>query len=215
VAGQPLTEVGEFDVWLIVSTWLARMHGRVASGRISAGATTVPLVHYDRAHWRRWLSRAERHVQESEQSLSRRTRFAGIVSRYDAVIEETAALPAGFVHGEFFASNVLVQGGGSVRVRPLDWELAGIGPVLIDLAALTAGRWSDAARTELAMAYHAALDRNCETWLPREIFVRAFDCCRLQIAVRQLGWAARWTPPSLHTQDWLGDAIDAAERIGF
>jgi len=51
--------------------------------------------------------------------------------------------------------------------------------------------------------------------LPREAFLRALDCCRLQIAIRHLGWAAQWTPPSPHTQDWLGDAFHAAERIGL
>jgi hypothetical protein len=85
----------------------------------------------------------------------------------------------------------------------------------MDLAALASGRWNDAARTELAMSYHAALDRDGKMWLPREAFLRALDCCRLQIAIRHLGWAAQWTPPSPHTQDWLGDALHAAERIGL
>jgi len=217
VSGQPLTEIGDFDVWRNASRWLARMHSGVASETAMAhAATTVPLVRYDRAHWRRWMARAERYVRGGPEPLSRRTRFALLASQYEAVIEETAALPAGFVHGELFASNVLVQhAGAGVRVCPLDWELAGIGPVLIDLAALTAGRWSDAEQAELATSYHAALDPDSEIWLPREAFVRALDCCRLQIAVRHLGWATRWTPPSPHTQDWLGHALHAAERIGL
>jgi aminoglycoside phosphotransferase (APT) family kinase protein len=217
VSGRPLTEIGEFEVWRNASAWLARMHSRVASEPAMAhAATAVPLLRYDRAHWRRWRARAERHVQGGAEPLSRRTRFAQLASRYEAVVEQTTALPAGFVHGEFFASNVLVQHAGTdVRVCPLDWELAGIGPVLIDLAALTAGRWSDTEQTALAMSYHAALDPDSELWLPREAFVRALDCCRLLIAVRQLGWAAQWTPPSLHTQDWLGHALHAAERIGL
>jgi hypothetical protein len=217
VRGRPLTEVGEFDAWRNACRWLARMHSRLACEPAMAGiAATVPLVRYDRTHWRRWIARADRYVRGGAEPLWRRRRFARLVSRYDAVIDAMAGLPARFVHGEFFASNVLVQHAGSdVRVCPLDWELAGIGPVLIDLAALTAGRWSEAARTDLAMSYHEALDPGGNTWLPRDAFVRALDCCRLQIAVRQLGWAAQWTPPSPHTQDWLGDALHSAESIGL
>ena len=218
VSGPPLTEVGDFDVWRQASGWLARMHSRLASEpAMATAATRVPLVRYNEAHWRRWMVRAERYGRGSAaESRSRRMRLAWLASRHDAAVAEMSALPAGFVHGECFASNVLVQGAGrSIRVRPLDWELAGIGPLLMDLAALTAGRWNDAARTELAMSYHAALDRDGPLWLPREAFLRALDCCRLQIAIRQLGWATQWTPPSTHTQDWLGDALHAAERVGL
>jgi aminoglycoside phosphotransferase (APT) family kinase protein len=149
VAGQPLTEVGDFDVWRQASGWLAQMHSRLASApAVARAAETVPLVQYDGAHWRRWMARASHHVHcAGTEPRSRRRRFASLASRYEAVVEAIAALSAGFVHGEFFASNVLAQTGASgVRVRPLDWEPAGIGPVLIDLAALNAGRWSDDAR---------------------------------------------------------------------
>ena len=218
VSAPPLTEVGDFDVWRQASDWLARMHSRFASEPAMArAATRVPLVRYNGAHWRRWMVRAERHVGDSgAESRSRRVRLAWLASRQEAAVEEMSALPVGFVHGDFFASNVLVQGAArNIRVRPLDWELAGIGPVVMDLAALTSGRWSDTERTELAMSYHAALDPDGKVWLPRESLLRALDCCRLQIAIRHLGWAAQWTPPSPHTQDWLGDALHAAERIGL
>jgi aminoglycoside phosphotransferase (APT) family kinase protein len=217
VYGRPLTEVGDFDVWRAAGGWLARMHGRLAcEPAMARAAAAVPLVRYDRAHWWLWMERAQRHVRcGGAEPRSRRLRFSWLASGYEAVIEEIAALPAGFVHGEFFASNVLVQtAGDSVRVRPVDWELAGIGPLVMDLAALTAG-WNDDARTELANSYYTALDETSETWLPREAFLRALDCCRLQIAVQQLGWAAEWSPPATHAQDWLGDALHAADRIGL
>jgi Ser/Thr protein kinase RdoA (MazF antagonist) len=217
VDGRPLTEVGDFDVWRAAGGWLARMHCRLASEpAVTRAAAAVPLVWYGGAHWWLWMERAQRHVcRGGAEPRSRRMRFSWLASRYEAVIEEIAALPAGFVHGEFFASNVLAQtAGASVRVRPVDWELAGIGPFVMDLAALTAG-WNDDARTELAKSYYTALDETSETWLPREAFLRALDCCRLQIAVQQLGWAAEWTPPMTHTQDWLGDALHAAERIAL
>jgi thiamine kinase-like enzyme len=51
--------------------------------------------------------------------------------------------------GEYYASNIVVAG---QRVCPVDWELAGAGPGLLDLAALTTG-WSYADRAAIAAAY--------------------------------------------------------------
>jgi aminoglycoside/choline kinase family phosphotransferase len=148
--------------------------------------------------------------------LERRRRFASLASRYEAVVDEIAAQPKGFVHGEFFAPNVLVElENGTARVRPVDWELAGIGPLFIDLAALTAGAWTEEQRSELAASYQAALDPRGDIWLPHEAFMRALDCCRVQLAVQRIGWAERWTPPAAHAQDWLGEALHAAERLGI
>lgn len=217
VNGSPLTEIGDFEVWRQVSGWLARMHCRVARESLARAAAAVPLVRYDRAHCRLWIDRARAHlVHDTLDDRSRRIRFAWLASRYEAVVEEIAALPTGFVHGEFFASNVLVEtAGGNLRVRPLDWERAGIGPALLDLAALTAGTWTDDERTELAVRYHAELDPASERWLPRDVFTRGLDCCRMGIAMQHIGWAKRWTPPATHAQDWFGEALHAAERIGL
>ena len=218
VRGSPLTEVGDFSVWRQVSAWLARMHGRVArETALGRGTAAVPLVQYDRSRYRLWIDRARQYLlNDASESRSRRVRFAWLASRYEAVVEAIAALPTGFVHGEFFASNVLVEtSAGKLRVRPIDWELAGIGPVLIDLAALTAGNWTDDERTELAMSYHAAIDPQSDAWLRPETLLRGLDWCRVQLAVQQLGWAKQWTPPATHAHDWLGDALRAAERIGL
>ena len=138
------------------------------------------------------------------------------MSQYEGVLDDMAALPAGFVHGEFFASNVLVEiAAGQVRVRPIDWEVAGMGPMLMDLAALTAGRWTEGERADLASGYHAAFNEAGGTSPSHDGFMRALDCCRLQLAVQRLGWAREWTPPATHAQDWLGEALQAADRLGL
>jgi aminoglycoside phosphotransferase (APT) family kinase protein len=218
VCGVPLTEVGDFGVWQQACRWLASMHHRMAGDPGAADAiATVPLVQYDRAHAQLWMSRAQEHVQaDVAQPRTRRERFASLAPKYDAVLDEIAAEPAGFMHGEFFASNVLVETvSGQGRIRPIDWEVAGVGPVLMDLAALTAGRWTQDERTQLASAYRTAAAGLTHAPPPPDDFMRALDCCRLQLAVERLGWARRWTPPVTHSQDWLGDAMHAADRLGL
>jgi aminoglycoside phosphotransferase (APT) family kinase protein len=214
VRGVPLTEVGDFGVWRQVSSWLASMHRRFAGDPgLSGAVTAVPLVLYHRAHSRVWIDRAQRNLDvESAQPWPRRLRFASLMALYESVLDEISALPVGFVHGEFFASNVLVEtASGQVRVRPVDWEVAGMGPMLMDLAALTAGRWTETERAELASSYRSESGMA----LSHGDFTRALDCCRLQLAVQRLGWATQWTPPATHQQDWLGEALAAADRLGL
>jgi thiamine kinase-like enzyme len=99
-------------------------------------------------------------------------------------------------------------------VCPIDWEAAGFGPGLIDLAALTTG-WKAAARNAMERAYRAELQPPYE-WTGSEAgFAEAVDRARLHLAVRWLGWApSSWIPPAEHQHDWLGEALALADRIG-
>jgi Ser/Thr protein kinase RdoA (MazF antagonist) len=123
--------------------------------------------------------------------------------------------PPELVDGDFYPANVLVEGtSGAPRIRPVDWDMAGIGPGLLDLAALTSGRWTADVRRRLALAYHA-------TWHPRAVrppereLLEVLELARLFVAIHWLGRSERWTPPPEHAHDWLGAALDAAARIGL
>jgi hypothetical protein len=218
VRGVPLTEVGDFSTWRHVSAWLGGVHARLARDPgLAEAAALVPLMRYDSANARVWMDRAQQHL---EADLTRpravRRRFASLASRYDLFLDELAALPSGFMHGEFFAANVLVETTAGRRcVRPVDWELAGIGPLLMDLAALTAGSWTEDERADLAASYRRAASEQPKALKSDGGFMRALDCCRLQLAVQRLGWARQWTPPATHRQDWLGEALHAADRLGL
>ena len=215
--GTPLTEVGDFAVWQQACGWLARMHVRMAREPGLAHAVAhVPLVRYDRAHARSWMDRARQNLDaDASQPRLVRRRVASLALQYERVLDEIEAQPPGFVHGEFFASNVLVQPeAGPPCVHPVDWEVAGIGPMLMDLAALTAG-WREEQRVELAASYRAVISGSQGTSVPYFEFMRALDCCRLHLAIQRVGWARQWTPPASHRQDWLSQAFVAADRLGL
>jgi hypothetical protein len=198
VRGVELFQVGELEIWQEVARWLARMHDRCRDVRAPR------LLRYDRGYYERWLRRAREVSGASE--LDR------LAAGYPAVVERLLELPRTFVHGELYASNVLVAGEpGALRVCPVDWEMAGVAPGLVDLAALASGRWSPGERREIALAYRGA----CATPEPPGGFEAALDCCRLHLALQWLGWASGWEPPDEHAQDWLGEALGAAERIGL
>src|SRR5262249_12836466 len=51
------------------------------------------------------------------------------------------------------------------RICPVDWEIAALGPGLIDLTALTAGNWTREQKTKLVAPYTEALEP-CNGWPP-------------------------------------------------
>ena len=195
VVGTPLHEIGDFERWSDAARWLARLHRECASAR------APHLLRYEPSLFRTWLRRAASfHPGEDVTRLERAV---------PAAAERLAALPQVFLHGEFYASNVLVEESG--RVRPVDWEMAAVGPGVSDLAALTAGRWALEPRQELAAAYHHELTGS----RPTAAFADALECARLLLAVQWLGWSASWAPPPAHEHDWLGEAARTAERLAL
>ena len=215
VPGVELYQIGDFSSWQQVARWLARMHARFATeteGLLHA----VPLLRYDGDFYCRWLHRAQRFLGRAghPQQSSAQRRFERLVTGYDAVVQRLLELPVTFIHGEFYASNVLVQERRQgLRVSPVDWEMAAVAPGLIDLAALTSGGWNEQERTALALAYHSALAPEVPWWPAPEALLTALDYCRLHLTVQWLGWAPRWSPPPEHAQDWLGEALRLAEKL--
>jgi Ser/Thr protein kinase RdoA (MazF antagonist) len=197
VPGIELYQVGDFETWRGVARWLRRMHEAFRERTLDA-ARAAPLIHYDKDFYARWLERARSFA--STRGRAAVQALDEIARGYDAVIDRLASLPATFIHGEFYASNVLVDES-SARVCPVDWELCALGPGLIDLAALTAGKWTDEERAALVAAYDDSIPRD------------AMECCRLHLAVQWLGWSPQWSPPAEHEHDWLTEATRCARRL--
>ena len=189
VDGVELWQKGGLEAWERVARWAAQLHRDVEPPK------SPHVVPYDRDYLRLWVDRALSFRGGAE--LERMT------ARYDVVVERLSALPRAFVHGELYASNVLVSG---PRVCAVDWEMAGVGPGVLDLAAL-ASAWGDEDAARLARAYGDELGRLVEQ--------EDLDAARLHLAVQWLGWSRDWTPPREHATDWLGEAVRAAERLGL
>jgi hypothetical protein len=215
VVGDALWQIGEFAVWEEAARWLARMHGSLG-GRAAAGGS---LLRYDQDLLGVWARRAAGFADDprSAWSVAERQQVRALAAHYDTVVAQLDALAPTFIHGEFYPSNVLVQQGGDTpRICPIDWEIAAVGPGLLDLAALSVGKWTPRERARLAAAYRAAAPPGAETaaHLSDEEFDRALDFARLHLAVQWLGWEPRWEPPAEHRHDWLGEALALAERLG-
>jgi hypothetical protein len=194
VPGIALWQEGEHATWLAVARWLAELHERVAPNGAS-------LLRYDAEMQRRFLAQAVARLPPSAGEL--------LAAAQERALSTFDAIPSALVHGDFYPSNVLVDTrGGRVRICALDWESAGVGPSLLDLASLVAG-WPEHEVAALAGAYRSALAHPP----PEDEFHHALDCCRLHVAVRWLGWSRRWRPPTEHAQDWSAAALDLAETL--
>jgi hypothetical protein len=204
VAGVELWQVGDPAVWDEVARWLGAMHVSFAD---RWPALSAPLPTLDAEWFAAWHRRAAAVLWESADpravQLWTVLERGGLAARLDA---ELAAMPTTLVHGELYPSNVMVgtcehgDGTSPVRVVPIDWETAAIGPPMLDLAALTGG-WDAATRARLGDAYGPKLDREALAW------------CRLHLALRWIALAAGWNPPAEHRQDWIGEALEISGEL--
>jgi Ser/Thr protein kinase RdoA (MazF antagonist) len=206
VDGRELYQVGELEQWQAVARWLAQTHAFLA-GELEDYAARLRLIDYDEVYYRQWIARA-RQFAAAEEASQRLRAIDWLAARYDAVVGALVELPRTVLHGEFYASNVLVAGdAASPRVCPVDWELAAAGPGLVDLAALVSGGWENEQREAIVAAYRAEV--GAERCSPRQL-----GLARLHLAVHWLGWAPpAWAPPEGQRHDWLGEAIRLAEEL--
>jgi thiamine kinase-like enzyme len=107
---------------------------------------------------------------------------------------------------------LLRHGKGEASVCAVDWETAGIGPGLLDLAALVSG-WAEEFANLLARAYYDVNGPGSSGCTSFEDFITTLDYCRLHLAVQWLGWCADWSPPPEHKLDWLREARRIAQRL--
>jgi aminoglycoside phosphotransferase (APT) family kinase protein len=208
VTGDVLWQVGELEVWSATARWLAVLHDRFRGAAL--GAAGAHLLRYDAGFFASWMRRALEFAGDE-----RREPLAWLAERYDPVVERLAALPATFIHGELYASNVLIERReGHLRVAPIDWENAAVGPGAIDLAALTTGGWTPEERRQIARGYleqASALGSDHD----EQRFHETLELARLHLAVQWLGWEPSWSPPAEHRHDWLAEALAIARDLGL
>lgn len=190
--GPTLWQVGELEHWGAVAEWLGNFHVRFTAS--DALDEVVP--------WSMTASWLEQVAQRGLAAIRRAgtdqsKRVAAAVSKWieGGATWHLAESRRGLTHGEFYPSNVLLElGSGAPAVFPVDWETAGVGPQLLDLAALVSG---------LPDADHDYLVRRYEA-VAGSVNRQHLRAAAVHLSLRWLGWADSWEPPSLHRQDWMG-----------
>jgi aminoglycoside phosphotransferase (APT) family kinase protein len=209
VPGTQLRWAAQRSGWHRAASWLARAH---AALQPVAERNNAKLLIHDARFYRRWLRRAQAFTGES--SRNRRNRLAWLANHYDEVVDVLVGLPRTMIHGEFYPSNILIdESSSSGRISVIDWEMAALGPAVIDLAALTGGmRMAD--RKAIVGSYVGASPAGSSD-PPEWVGPEALACARLQFAVQWLGWSRDWSPPEEQRHDWLAEAVELGETMGW
>jgi Ser/Thr protein kinase RdoA (MazF antagonist) len=200
VPGEVLADVGDPGAWRAAAAWAAALGGK---GEDREPGLDRLLLHRDRSWHEHWITAATAACEASGRvGLAARLRGSAA-----ALLDRLDALPRAFVHGELYASNVIVseQDSATAAVKPVDWEMAGTGPFALDLAALATG-WDGEERAAMCAAFYEALPQEAANALSQGDLLAAVDLCELALALQWLGWASDWLPPTEHRRDWAAEA---------
>lgn len=197
--GVPLWQTREDAMWAAAARWIARFHRET-----SVPPEGHPLLQVDTSFYETFAERAEQNAVNA----GRGSEVRRVLLRFKAAVETLSAVEVTVLHGDFGPSNVLVDHA-TGRVSAIDWEMASIGPGVLDLAALVSG-WDAETRNRLAAAYRRARSPSAGV----AEFTHQLDCARLALCVQWLGWSAKWMPPAAHRRDWLAEATEIASRFG-
>jgi hypothetical protein len=183
IDGVPLWQVGEVETWAAVAAWAAALHRRFAGRRLAPGH----LLEHDRVFYARWHHRCRDRFGEALDPLS---------PAIERAIARLTAMPKTLIHGELYPSNVIL---GGERIAVIDWEMAALGPGVIDLAALSTG-WVGPARETIVAGYGTVEEADLAAG-------------QLVLALQWLGWSEGWRAPPEHRRDWLAEAYAAARVL--
>jgi hypothetical protein len=208
VPGEVLADVGDPHAWQAAAAWTARL-GAAAEDR--APDVDAVLLRRDRSWHAHWIAAATAACESSDRTeLARR-----LTSAAGSLLDRLDDLPRAFVHGELYASNVIVEERSSgAPVKPVDWEMAGTGPFALDLAALATG-WTGAERAAMCAAFRHALPAEAKMKLSAGDLREAVALCELALALQWLGWSSDWLPPAEHRRDWAAEAARLLEEANL
>jgi len=196
-----------FRVYLTAARELGRMQGSLAAaadrlqGLVGDGKW---LQRHDAAFFRRRAEAAVLAVGNVVPDLA--PRVARLAEGYEPVIETMASQPATFVHGSLRPRNIMVTA--DERICPIDWELAGWGSALYDLAFLGDG-FDPVDTSALHTAWRHGYEQRGLVPPPADEITRIVDCFRLHKIFKALSECAAWSEQHRAVEKY----IDAAERL--
>lgn len=170
------------EAWIETAAWLGTFQTRMA-GRRERVRHCHELIRHDGSFFFDRAQAARAAITQFEKPAARR--LETLLDGYHQVIEVMVGQPRTLVHGSFRPQNILVSaaGNGTMRVCPVDWELAGLGSPLYDLAFLAEG-FAGPKLDRLLAAYLGETD-NSES-VPGPDMLHAIDCFRLHKIVKSL-----------------------------
>jgi aminoglycoside phosphotransferase (APT) family kinase protein len=196
--------------WYLAAGRLGRLHGTLARARADL-ATSDFLLRLDAGYFDAWAGRALDAVRPQSRRLARR--YERVVTAFRSGSALLAAEPTTLVHNDLSPKNVLVdRASRPARVCVVDWELAGIGCGLLDLAQLGYGlRPAEAAR--LHACYYRAVRGSDLLPSRRSTRLAVLAACRIHQTNVRLWCSPRWSLPDGRLAGWVTEAETLIRRV--
>jgi len=173
----------EFPYWLSAAGWLGRMQGHFARHSTLLEKCDFLLKH-DEHFFHSVAEKAARSVSERSPELARL--LTPLLSDYDKVVKTLASPFTTLVHGSYGAGQVLANPGiEPLRLSPIDWEFAGVGPALYDLGVLVDG-FKTPRLDELLETYRRETTAHGVPVPDNDTMNRVIHCCRLHRVMHHL-----------------------------
>ena len=203
VSGTPV-RYAAFECWALAAAWLGRLQGYFARDSRRFNACELLIRHDAGFFW----SKAELALDAVSQiSAPLAGRLGKIVGHYGVAVQEMAAQPATFVHGSYTPTQILFERE-RLRICPIDWELAGLGSPVYDLAILADG-FEPPRLHQLWDAYGEEAVKHGISLPGREELGRVSDCFRLHRIMNRLGKSVE----KQYAEKDIARLIAAGERL--
>ena len=191
-----------YEHWFAAARRLAHLHKHFAPRAVELGRLPW-LLRFDAEYLLGWARRALLVVGDQSPELSRQ--LEPIVGSYRRVADLIARQPATLVHNDLAPKNVIVDcATNPARICFVDWEMAGIGCGVLDLAHLKYGMAAEDDRT-ICAAYASELAGT--GLLPRDsadIEQLTAACC-LHKNVFRLARSRDWGVPPESVTQWIDE----------
>jgi hypothetical protein len=174
---------GDREEWDAAVRLLAEIHGAYL-GRTAELRRLNCLAEHDGDYYRLICADARRNVVLAGNCRAL-ARFDALMRPFGRLVDNLIRQPRTLVHGDIFPRNFAIEPG--PRIRPIDWEWAGIGSPFFDLSRLLDGWGSDI--PSFIEMYLAGLERCALVSVARPFAFRAFTECEVVNALWHLGWS--------------------------
>jgi aminoglycoside phosphotransferase (APT) family kinase protein len=168
------------------------------------------LLRLDREYLLAWAGRAVAAVSSISAELASRLRRS--VDELGAAVELLAEQPPTLVHNDLAPKNVVADTSASpARICIVDWEMAGVGCGLIDLAHLTYGL--PPAEVERMLDLYAEELTGTGLVPSGDERRRLFAACRLHGAIYRLAHVEAWRLPPERVGEWIAESEQLEREV--
>lgn len=198
------------EYWYLSAGCLGDLHRAFAQAREDLLARDY-LLRLDADYFNAWAHRALAAVRWQSARLGRR--HERVVGAFRRGAELLAVQPPTLVHNDLSPKNVLAdRSARPARICFVDWEMAGIGCGLLDLAHLKYGL-QPPEEAELCASYYEAV-RGADVLPGKEKELMAvLAACEIHETNVRLWCSARWSLPEDRLEEWISDTEAALGRI--